>query len=85
MARAKSAKGTGGMREERGRDANIENHENRFADMERREGCGWEETTWTMQKHPGFGQSASSSEKREFSNDWKVFFQWLEKMGRFFQ
>ena len=22
---------------------------------------------------------------REFSNDWKIFFQWLEKSGRFFQ
>ena len=38
---AKSAKGTGGMREERGRGASMENHENRFADIERREGCGW--------------------------------------------
>ena len=25
-----------------GRKVNIENHENRFADMERREGCGWD-------------------------------------------
>ena len=24
-----------------GRDVYIENHENRFADMEKREGCGW--------------------------------------------
>ena len=38
-------KGTGGTREERGRDANIENHENRFADMERREGSGGDELT----------------------------------------
>ena len=22
---------------------------------------------------------------REFSNDWKIFFQWLENPGRFFQ
>ena len=36
-------------------------------------------------KHPGFGQSGSSSGKRQFSNDWKKVFQWLEKMGRFFQ
>ena len=24
------------------RDAKIENNENRFADMEKREGCGWD-------------------------------------------
>jgi hypothetical protein len=28
-------------RVECGRDGGIENHENRFADMEKREGCGW--------------------------------------------
>ena len=27
---------------ESGRDANIENQGNRFADIERREGCGWD-------------------------------------------
>ena len=25
-----------------GRDVGIEKHENRFADIERREGCGWD-------------------------------------------
>ena len=28
----------------------------------------------------GFAQSAGSSEMRQFSNDWKIFFQWLEKL-----
>ena len=65
------------------RDVGIEKHENRFADIERREGCGWGETTWTMQKHPGFGQSGSSSEKREFSNDWKVFSNGWKKWAEF--
>ena len=37
------------------------------------------------ENHPGGAQSGSSSAKREFSNDWKIFFQWLEKMAGFFQ
>jgi hypothetical protein len=36
-------------------------------------------------KPPGFGQSGSSSGKRQFSNDWKIFFQWLEIFSHFFQ
>lgn len=32
-----------GRREECGRNVYIENYENRFADMEKREGGGWEE------------------------------------------
>ena len=35
--------------------------------------------------HPGFGQSGSSSAKGQFSNDWKIFFQWLENFAHFFQ
>ena len=38
----RTQKGREEGREGCGRDANIENHENRFADMERREGCGWD-------------------------------------------
>ena len=34
---------------------------------------------------PGFGQSAGSAGKGEFSNDWKKSFQWLENLRHYFQ
>ena len=43
------------------------------------------DTLDNAEKHPGFAQSGSPPAKRRFSNDWKIFFQWLEKMARFFQ
>ena len=46
---------------ESGRDANIENHENRFADIEAREGSGWGELTWSRggeKPHPGEPEEA---------------------------
>jgi hypothetical protein len=33
----------------------------------------------------GFAQSGGSWGAEKFSNDWKIFFQWLEKIGQFFQ
>ena len=41
---------------ERGRDANIEKHENRFADMERREGSGWDAEAREMVAHARFAE-----------------------------
>ena len=35
--------------------------------------------------HRGLAQSGSSQWKGRFSNDWKVFFQWLENCAWFFQ
>ena len=74
---AKAAKGAGGMRIYKnplnaavrsrmawpGEAINIENHENRFADMERREGHGW--TAGARASRPRGSRKAENKRKRQ--------------------
>ena len=44
-----------------------------------------EGATELLQGPLGIAQSAGSAAEGGFSNDWKIFFQWLENFGLFFQ
>ena len=60
----------------------IEKRENRFADMERCRSAGGSPATVGECVFPRTPPAGSQAEGK-FSNDWKIFFQWLENSGRF--